>query len=1226
MYRLQRFRGSRLCSNKNHHPAVHDAPNNINVSHNIGLLRPLRANSRNSLRLHDVQLRYCSVFRNFQLCQSRATNIHHNELFAIHPINRSRPSVFPATCSIRLFSKSTAPSSTLQELPVEELKTLNIPDLPDLSVNLSDPFITPWGESNLPPIPIVTSSRVLQQTQSTNQSKPHSVSIKNERARRSPRIVEVTQHLLSMSSSTNHTNLQQKFKHYLANARIDESLLHKLHLSQFEANNMWILPSSLLKDVHSAIMHFSKEENFQGIILPPNNHPEDVPAGGLPFENHEQKLPGPLVCARLLELIGIPNYYSSLAPPSPFSSPQHNSPKIVVHSSQIDQILESCLQTTVALSRSCKTGKHSLIGNDFSSHQNSGTSGINGGGKSAAHLAEEIWRSVWNTEIKYTSREKKVAPVGVHAPMMYPQIMQPLRIGRIGSIGMGHNPVIEYLVSARQRKNNGRENEFDSFGDNPMPGIETHATSSLDKHSAMPLSKTNQRRYDVSVMLFNSVLDAYSKLGSSSSGLRSEIRRDMVQCAERLLLEVAAKKKTFSSLEAGFTEDTSPELAPSTILQSMQPDVISFNTVMRAWSELSTRQSHAHRNNRRSNIVEEEESNSLAIAFAERTEAILEMMYELSEEGRAQQTTTQAMKSAWDKHSRYSNGGGGFSSAHHTSLSPHAGGVIAPDATSYNILLNAWSRNSDEGAALRALDTFRKMVERCNMSCFAREALMAENADTWKETGRDKRSNTIENAFPDARTCVALLNSIHNLPSSMEFEDAFHCVESIHDYMKQWDKQMQWSNQMRVAPRCKDRAKVSRILNVFVYNTLIKTFSKLPANSWEESYRCCQRIDELVSDMESSTSIQPDLITRGMAVYAWTKASDSIIKDDAGTYTQSLRICSDKAGLHADMLLSQMQSTNSAGSKRSDLFGSSVLPAINDAISLYGKALSPSKAEDLFLRAKKYNVYNLQILSAIVDSLAKNSFQDITYAKKAHQYLFEFEQDLMNSNPSSFAPDMKYTSMYNEIIAGFLSSDRKTEGLDHAKNLLSYMIASHESNPRHIARPNTTTFVQVMAALAQRGDHTPQLEELLRIMEELSHRRAKFPKNSKDAKLAANVVPNKVVYNILLKSYARSNDSNALESAAKLLHRMEKDPSIESPDSLSHSTMTTLLSRKDRRESKQVVGSVGDSLIKDGVDSYKEKGEKGLPFNEKEFESSIPSFNAMMNGEFSSLCATFLSF
>jgi hypothetical protein len=50
---------------------------------------------------------------------------------------------------------------------------------------------------------------------------------------------------------------------------------------------------------------------------------------------------------------------------APTSESNDSTCQIAVHSSQIDCILECCLDTATALSRSCEVGRHSLIKTDF---------------------------------------------------------------------------------------------------------------------------------------------------------------------------------------------------------------------------------------------------------------------------------------------------------------------------------------------------------------------------------------------------------------------------------------------------------------------------------------------------------------------------------------------------------------------------------------------------------------------------------------------------------------------------------------------------------------------------------------------------------------------------------------------------------------------------------------------------------------------------------------------
>lgn len=97
-----------------------------------------------------------------------------------------------------------------------------------------------------------------------------------------------------------------------------------------------------------------------------------------------------------------------------------------------------------------------------------------------------------------------------------------------------------------------------------------------------------------------------------------------------------------------------------------------------------------------------------------------------------------------------------------------------------------------------------------------------------------------------------------------------------------------------------------------------------------------------------------------------------------------------------------------------------------------------------------------------------------------------------------------------------------------------------------------------MAALANGGDHTDTIESLLSKMESMRDQR----KQSLRDVLEANVMPNIVAYNILLKSYARSQKNEAIASALKLFGRMESDSATPSPDDVSQSLMAGILSGK----------------------------------------------------------------
>jgi len=560
---------------------------------------------------------------------------------------------------------------------------------------------------------------------------------------------------------------------------------------------------------------------------------------------------------------------------------------------------------------------------------------------------------------------------------------------------------------------------------------------------------------------------------------------------------------------------------------------------MLAWSTFSPRQG------RRERAADEDFADErTATTNAKKTESILEMMQDLWDEERSARSTLLSLRAAWEE-----RGEGGMREEVHAP--PSSGGTIAPDTSSYNTVLKAWSRTSDSEAAPRALRVYQTMMSRGNVACLARESLTLGNSGP----AARRKGHTAGVAFPDSRTFVILLQSLQNLPSTIGFEDALDAIECLVQSAKKYEKQMQWSIENGILPmaRLNVRGKSKPILNEYSYNTIIKTLSNLPAeDSWEESHRCCVRIDALIREMKQSRPKDafrclPNVIT------AWAKCAER-----AGDDREQVRLCAERAGAHIDALLKESVQSNVG----KNFLGHYLVQAINETIALYGRAGMPSRADDLFSQSKGLNTQDLGTLSTIISVLCDNGSEDIAHVEKARDYLLEFEREKMGTSRPFVIPDMKFTSMYNNVISGFINCDMKTRGLEQAQALLAHMVSSHESNLRHIARPNTTSFARVMSALAQRGDNTKLLEQLLRKLEFMHQRRKRTPKSSPEAQLVANVAPNVVIYNILLKSYARCKDDGALESALGLLRRMKKDPD-NAPDDLSNSYIMALMNRKN---------------------------------------------------------------
>lgn len=970
-------------------------------------------------------------------------------------------------------------------------------------------------------------------------------------------IAETTKRLLAMNSSlSQHGYALRDFEKHLVNAREDKSLLQKLQISAADARTMLLMPPQLLHDVHKAIMYYSKIDSLVEIeILAQQTHRQTI--GGDEFMI--KKVPGPMVCALLLELIGIPQYYShisltsSSSPriPSPASSTNY-SPIMTVHSSQIDKIMDCCQLTITALSNACRVGKNSLIGYDFNS-QNIINNNLHTEKKAAATLAEEIWRSVWNMQILFTSGKRNDTTSAVEPNL--PQL--PIRIGRIGFLGeQEYNPLTKYLYALRDLEDD-NDSDVDEFI-NEQDVIDEdfdfndEAPSSASRADP-PLTSKDQHRYDQAVMMFNAVLNTYANLGNSKSGARPEIRREMVQHCERMLLEVVAREKTKTS--------------PGTVLQHVQPDGISFNTVMKAWAGLSPKQRVDSRN---------EYAKSVAAATAERTESILEMMYEHHQKERTDNNTLESVRTAWRKC------GGGNSALGVSTAIP-----VSPDTASYNIALTAWAKSSDPNSTAKALELLKRMVHRCNIACTAREAMILENT----EAAKGVNARTF-NAFPDSRTFVALLASFKN--TSSDFKEARDLMLSIFVTMKEWDEQVQWCMENNVGP-LRDS---NRVLNEFTYNALIRGLSRLPANSWEEQIECCNQIDNIIGGM-SEELVTPNAITRGFGINAWAACAVQAQNDKS-----RLQLCAQKAATHLNELLQD--------ATKFQLEKSVIIHALNDVINLLGKASEPEKAIDVFETAKKIQMYNLQSVAAVIDSLSKNSHIDISYADKAKQYLFEFEQDKMNFTPSLVLPDSKYTRLYNSVISGYLNCNKKQRGLEQAESILSHMIECHESNPRHIARPNSTSFVPIMSTMAKVGDDPRRCEQLLTKMEKLYQRRNNILPHLAEAKLIANVEPNTVACNAVLKAYARVGD---VKSALKLLGRMEKDDvklAKARPNATTHAIMSTLLSGGSEASFDSDSPSIDISSDTANVNRI---NLKDLNLNGRDLKPTSKSFEAMMNSE-----------
>ena len=881
-------------------------------------------------------------------------------------------------------------------------------------------------------------------------------------------IPKLTERLLeALPSHPGHDHYPlKKFEQQLSHARNDEKLLQSMQLLPSEARTMFILPQDLLKDVMSAIEHWADPRNFMGIT-----------------DESQRRIPGAILCTRLLELIGIPHYYShaSLSSPEGRSTMPGFSPPLIVHSSQIDDVLQCALSTNMALSRGCNMGRESLLGKG-------GTRigfGDGESSKSVAQLAEDVWRCVWNMQIKRTSGgDRGGSPVlrrdwvGNHRA--------PLRIGRFGTVQEEEtNPVHAYFLEERECiEQNQAEKELDGT---------RWETIAIAKQ--IPWAYTDKRRYDRSVLLFNNTLACYAKLSSSASGAPLESCRENVQAAERLLLEVASRRRAMEP------EDVSP----STILQCLQPDVVSFNTAIKAWSELCPRKQSKG-----------EDFHELANGAAERSLAILGLMEDLWEEERTSRSTLQCMEAAWE-------GFGTDKAAKSFSMSWKYKSV-APSISSYNSVLKSLSRSDDPSKCARAIRVFQSIMKRCNVACAARESLMIRNANA-RPNPKEKFRFEI---YPDPKTFVLLLQNLDKLPLAVGYTNAVEIVEQVYVTMKRWDEQLAWSGEHCIAPHLtlNDTGQFNPVLNIYSCNAFINLLSRM-ASTGDELRQACYRIAEVISEMEQSSNEmqRPNMTTYGQAVYAWSCAASKAdnIKHSRG--------CARAAGDLLKKMIDLSHNDWNFQNERNRLDG-----AIHDAIRAYGQAEMFDEAEELYIRAKKLGLANFATFASLIEVLSGS--EEIAQVDKARQYLSDFEVEEMNSTKSR--PDMKFTRLYNAVIMGYLSDPKRRGSVEKADSLLKHMFTCHERNPMHIARPNSTSFAVVMNALASnsahKGETLRRLEELLDTMFELNRRMTQYKRVSSDKmELAANVRPNKTICNFLLRAYSANSTPGAVQSAMKLV-------------------------------------------------------------------------------------------
>ena len=624
------------------------------------------------------------------------------------------------------------------------------------------------------------------------------------------------------------------------------------------------------------------------------------------------------------------------------------------------------------------------------------------------------------------------------------------------------------------------------------------------------------RRKRKLVFCYNSTLGNWAKIAASTSYLHGnqnalELSREAAMKAERLLLEMALVRSQSHDLTQ---YDDHDNFTLQTLLSYVQPDVVSFNSVISAWAASIPSTSNNSKHKDRHNVN----------TAPERADAILTLMKDL-----ADSSTTNF----------------------------HDEQIIRPDRRSYDAVINAWSRSSSPDALDQTLRLLNDMMKRYD----------AFDSQMHGADFKQRRNLYKINAppIPTAKTLSSIFScmtqSSFNMPRSIDAEDLLSKV-------KKWyhQKGLNWKS---------DTVLYNSLLSVIAKDNFRNNQNNIDS-MYQTCSRIDDIIENdmtISSEKSSSVLCQPDSVTYGISISSWTSCAEALSskmkgKNKTGITNVALE-CADNAMASLEKFISTLSNyaseKNSKKEKRQPNMNK-----FNDVMKAYGIAQEPEKAEEILRLAQsifpqtKLNSTSYEVLIDAYINVAYTAGSSSKLTKeeaidKAAALLSEMEI-MISDNKIHF--HRSETPVYNNVIEAY-SRLGKLECVQKADDILNRMINLYNSNhgiknskndfykKASRAYPNTFTFNTVLAAYnrlcyvpsPQLQNHLERTQGLIQTMEEIysdTRTNDKAIYHTRNAKTTPQIVPNVITYNILLNILSKkARFAKNPEESKKYIHRCE---------------------------------------------------------------------------------------
>jgi len=573
----------------------------------------------------------------------------------------------------------------------------------------------------------------------------------------------------------------------------------------------------------------------------------------------------------------------------------------------------------------------------------------------------------------------------------------------------------------------------------------------------------NMKKYEASLLVaFNSTLEAYAKCGGG---------RDSAQRAEDLLTRM---RHLYNQSKGS---NLSGKSNPETLLFCCHPDTISFNTVIYAWSQINNPSFTMSRT--KYTKKKKAPSPSLGKMAAERTESILNLMFELESKGST------------------------FN--------------IAPNVLTVNTVIFTWSRSNAKEAPIRATAILDNMIDghlKGSTGFFPNVYTFSALINTWAQSKRP-------DAAQKANDLLERMKKLHSQwyddvePNSIVLNSVLNAWEKHHNSKEAYNALIEHMKDVEHPKEIEQSTNNSD--STFASSTLTTV----------ETIECSSGLSHTHSAL-SNSKILPDVETYGKAILILEKCAQQIKKNRNDKFWSTINPA-EKAEEYLKSMLDLYERKHSKSSSTSSKdFENSLTFYLNRAINTWlstGLDEAPTRVEKLLQISLNHPHMEPDefTYARVIRAWSKSGQNNAPL--NSYRILMEMEKDFVEGK-TEVAPD---SFCYNNVLYAFSQKKQTVQ----AEKLLSHMEKLKEkTQEKIIVRPDMTSYLTLLSAYTNSNEGKkyviPKVEALMKRMQE---------RQSEDK---GQVFINTMVLNMALKAYGQGGDEESSKKALHVLQRMEK--------------------------------------------------------------------------------------